>query len=170
MTMESPLFERMFSLWRTLEPRERLVITAGSIIAVAMLVYTLLWMPLQRDLTRLRVSVPKERSQLAQMQVQARQVARLRTGVGATAPSDNLLTTLERSAVERGLRRNITRMEPDGSAAVRLALDDVSFNTLLQWLADLQRQAGVRTENATITAQSAPGIVDARLLLRRPRT
>ncbi|MFQ5754641.1 MAG: type II secretion system protein GspM [Acidiferrobacterales bacterium] len=166
--MEAPLFERILSLWRTLEPRERLVITAGSIIALVMLFYTFLWMPVQRDLTRLRVDVPKTQTQLARMQLQARQVTRLQAGTTTATPSGNLLSTLERSALDRGLRRNITRMEPDGSAGVRLALDGVGFNTLLRWLTDLQQRSGVRVESATITAQSSPGIVDARLLLRRP--
>lgn len=166
--MEAPLFERILSLWRTLEPRERLVITAGSIIALVMLFYTFLWMPVQRDLTRLRVDVPKTQMQLTRMQVQTRQVTRLRSAATTNTPSGNLLSTLERSALDRGLRRNITRMAPDGSVGVRLALDGVGFNTLLRWLTDLQQGSGVRVESATITAQSDPGVVDARLLLRRP--
>ena len=160
--MEAPLFERILSLWRTLEPRERLVITAGSIIALVMLFYTFLWMPVQRDLTRLRVDVPKTQMQLTRMQVQTRQVTRLRSAATTNTPSGNLLSTLERSALD------ITRMAPDGSAGVRLALDGVGFNTLLRWLTDLQQGSGVRVESATITAQSDPGVVDARLLLRRP--
>lgn len=168
--MEAPLFERILSLWRTLEPRERLVITAGSIIALVMLFYTFLWMPVQRDLTRLRVAVPKTQTQLTRMQVQTRQVTRLRSAATTNTPSGNLLSTLERSALDRGLRRNITRMEPEGSAGVRLALDGVDFNTLLRWLADLQQRSGVRVDSATINAQSDPGVVNARLLLRRPGT
>ena len=93
---------------------------------------------------------------------------RASTMATTNTPSGNLLSTLERSALDRGLRRNITRMAPDGSAGVRLALDGVGFNTLLRWLTDLQQGSGVRVESATITAQSDPGVVDARLLLRRP--
>ncbi|MFQ6021156.1 MAG: type II secretion system protein GspM [Acidiferrobacterales bacterium] len=164
------LSDRLVSGWRSLQPRERIIIAAGSIIALALICYTLLWMPMQRDLSRLRASVPKARSQLALMDVQARQIARMRASGSARRSTGNLLTRLERSAVERGIRQNITRMEPDGADAARLSFDAVNFNGLLSWLADLQRQDGVRTESATITAQPDAAIVNVRLLLRRPGT
>ncbi len=161
------LSERLVAEWRNLQPRERGIIVTGTVIAVVLLFYTLAWLPMQRDLERLRVSVPKARAQLALMQVQARQVARLRTRASSTVDTGNLLTRLERSALERGLRESITRMEPDDNDSARLSLDGVNFNTLLSWLADLQQQNGVRAASATITAQPDPGTVNVRLLLRR---
>lgn len=168
--MEPPVLERLFSLWGSLEPRERLVIVGGVLVALVMLCYTFLWMPVQRDISRLRTSVPEERAQLALMQIQARRVARLRASAVTTHGAGTLLARLERSALERRLRQNITRMEPAGTHAVRLALDEVNFEALLRWLADLQYETGVHTESATITAQANPGIVNARLLLRAPGT
>lgn len=160
--------DRLLSGWRNLQPRERVIVAAGSIIALVLVCYTLVWMPVQRDLSGLRASVPKARAQLALMHVQARHVARLRTSASSTGSTGNLLTRLERSALERGLRQNITRMEPDGNNAVRLSLDAVNFNALLSWLTDLRRQSGVRAETATITAQPDAGVVNVRLLLRSP--
>ncbi|MFQ5994205.1 MAG: type II secretion system protein GspM [Acidiferrobacterales bacterium] len=163
-----PALEQLLSRWRALELRERIVIAGGTVIALVMLFYAFAWMPMQRDLSQLRVNVPKTRAELALMRVQAREVKKLQAGGGPVGTAGNLLTKLERSAVERGLRQNISRMEPDGDHAVRLALDGIRFNDLVRWLADLHQQAGVRADTATISAEASTGVVNARLLLRRP--
>jgi general secretion pathway protein M len=164
------LLEQLYARWRTLQPRERLVLGGGGTLALIMLGYALFWAPLQRDLSHLRTAVPKERAQLMQMRTQVREIASLRARAPAAGNSSNLLSTLERSAQEHQLRQYITRMEPDAVNGVRVSLDAVSFSALLQWLADLQKQAGVRADTATIAAQADAGIVNARLVLRAAGT
>lgn len=164
------LFEQLYGRWRTLQPRERIVLVGGGTLALVMLGYALVWTPLQRNLSHLRTAVPEERAQLMQMRAQVREIAALRARAPAVGNSSNLLTTLERSAQEHKLRQYITRMEPDPVNGVRVSLDAVSFRTLLQWLADLQKQSGVRADTATIAAQADAGIVNARLVLRAAGT
>jgi general secretion pathway protein M len=164
-------FEPLQAYWRALQARERLVLAVGGALAILMLGYTFLWAPVQRDLMRLRAAVPTQQAQLVRMQAHAIELQRLRQSAATvTDGGANLLTRLERSAQEHGLRRYITRMEPDGTSGVRVSLDTVQFNKMLAWLADLHRRSGVRAETATITTQSDPGIVNARLLLRTPGT
>ena len=166
--MNIPQFDRLRNTWNSLQSRERLVVGVGAAILLALLGYSIVWAPVQRDLSNLRIDVPKQRTQLALMRVQAKQVAQLRGSALAKIASGNLLTKLEQSAQNRGLRENITRMEPDETNSVRLSLDSVDFNALLRWLKELQTQNGIRPESATITAQSDPGLVNARLLMRGP--
>lgn len=166
--MNVPLFDRLRSAWNSLQSRERLIVGIGAIILLILLGYGVVWDPVQRDLSRLRIDVPKQRTQLALMRAQAKQVAQLRRSTPANIASGNLLTKLEQSAQIRGLRENITRMEPDETNSVRLSLDSVDFNALLRWLKELHTQNGIRPETATITAQSEPGLVNARLLMRGP--
>ena len=166
--MNIPQFDRLRNTWNSLQSRERLVVGVGAAILLALLGYSIVWAPVQRDLSNLRIDVPKQRTQLALMRVQAKQVAQLRGSAPAKIASGNLLTKLEQSAQNRGLRENITRMEPDETNSVRLSLDSVDFNALLRWLKELQTQNGIRPETTTITAQSEPGLVNARLLMRGP--
>lgn len=164
--MTAVSLEHVRTRWRSLQPRERLAIGIGAPLVALMFVYGLLWVPLQNELARLRASVPQARVQLLQMRSQAQEIVRLRTRARDATASSSLLTLLERSAQEQGLRQYITRMEPEGQTAVRVWLDAVAFNTLVAWLAGLQGQDGVHTDNASISGRAEPGLVDARLLLR----
>jgi len=151
--------------FRALPPRERWMVIGGAVLAV-LLLYLSLWLPLQGELARLRTSVPQEKVQLAQMQVQAREILQLRASGRVPASGGNLLANLEQSATANGLRGRIIRMEPDGNNGARLSIEGVHFNALVTWLASLQDQGGVRIEKATFEAQPAAGTVNARLVLR----
>lgn len=153
--------------WDGLPPRERRILLAGGALLLFFLFYLVFWAPMQRGIERLRVSVPQDRGKVAQMRAQAAQVQQLRARVPAAAQRGNLLSSLEQSASARGLRPSINRMEPEGQNGARLVMDEVSFNALIAWLAELQGQ-GIRVENATVSKRPTVGLVQARVLLRAP--
>ncbi len=150
---------------RQLPPRDRMMLV-GAAGAAVLLLYLSLWLPWQRDLSRLRTAVPQQKVQLAQMRVQAMEINQLRASGRMPMSGGNLLANLEQSATASGIRARITRMEPDGASGARLSLDGVDFNALIGWLANLQNQGGVRIEKAVFEAQPAVGTVNARLTLR----
>lgn len=148
-------------------PRERQIVAIGSIVGLFFLFYLALWAPMQRDLNRLRVSVPQDRGKVALMRAHSTQVQQLRARLPAASTRGNIMGVLEQSATARGLRQSINRMEPEGPNGARLIMDEVSFNALLSWLADLQGQ-GLRVENVAIQKRPSAGLVQARILLRSP--
>ena len=158
-------YQRALGYWRGLGQRERLLVGAGGALVAILLLYALLWTPLQRDLDRLRANLPREFDQLQWMRAQAARIKVLRA-VPPVVPSGGLLTFVEQSAQAYNIRPNIKRIEPQGANTVSLAIDGVGFNSLVEWLANLQKQGGVRIENASLEPQPTPGIVNARLLLR----
>ena len=150
---------------RALPPREQLLYGGGAA-AVLLILFLSLWLPMHRELARLRTAVPQEKVQLAQMQVQAMEINQLRASGRVPRTGGSLMAMLEQSATASGLRGRITRMEPDGGNGARVSLDGVNFNALVGWLGNLQTQGGVRVEKATFESQSSPGVVNARLTLR----
>lgn len=161
-----PVFiEPYLARWRQLEARERRLLTWTGVAVVVFLLYVSIWAPMRAELERLRASVPQNHVKLALMRAQAQEVARLRTRVPAGTQGGNLLSTVEQSAMNRGLRQGMTRIEPEGANAARVTFEEVNFNSLITWLADLQTQ-GVRVENANLQRRPAVGLVSARLVLR----
>ena len=152
--------------WNKLAPGERRLAMIGGVVVGATLLYVLLWLPIQKELTRLRVSVPEERAQLQRMRAQAASIKPLRARSGAKPAPGTLLSVIEQSASARGMRGFVTRMEADGGNGVQLTLDAVPFNSLLSWLADLQDSHSLLIESTSMDAHSAPGTVNAKLKLR----
>jgi general secretion pathway protein M len=164
--MISGLLEKIsLTRLRNLSPQEQLVYLGGAAI-VLLILYLSLWLPVTRELSRLRTAVPQEKTQLAQMQVQAMEVNQIRASGRLPTAGGNLLARLEQSATTSGIRNRISHMEPDGSNGARLSLDGVDFNALIGWLGNLQSQGGVRVEKATFEPQATAGTVNARLVLR----
>ncbi|HJX18565.1 MAG TPA: type II secretion system protein M [Acidiferrobacterales bacterium] len=151
--------------WNKLAPRERRLATAGGIVVGITLLYMLFWLPVQKELARLRVSVPEERTQLQRMRSQAAVIKPLRARSGAKPAAGTLLSVVEQTASARGMRGFITRMEASGGNGVQLTLDAVPFNSLLSWLADLQDSHSLLVESTSLDAHTAPGTVNAKLKL-----
>ncbi len=161
--------EPYLARWRALPVQQRRLAMFGGGLLAVVIFYSLLWSPMQSELARLRESVPKERNKLAVMQAQAQEVAQLRVASKAMANrGGNILATLEQMATARGLRPNITRMEPDGANGAQVTLEAAHFNGLLTLLHELQTQNGVRVDSASFEAHATPGHVNARLTLRGP--
>jgi general secretion pathway protein M len=152
--------------WTRLAPRERRVVGVVAGVTLVALLYVLVWSPLQRSLTRLRLEVPNEQAQLLRMRELAEQASRIRREAPAAPAAGNLMPTIEPSATAHGLRAAFTRIEPDGPNGVRIQVDGASFNALIGWLAEAHKLHALRTEQATIETHALSGTVNARLTLR----
>lgn len=157
--------EPYLARWRELEARQRRLIGWGGIVLLALLLYAAIWAPMRADLARLRTSVPQTEAKLTLMRAQAQEAAQLRARAPTTTAGANLLSTVEQSAMNRGLRQGMARIEPEGANGARVTFEEVNFNSLVTWLADLQTQ-GVRVESANLQRRPGKGLVSARLVLR----
>jgi general secretion pathway protein M len=164
--MKTEWLKRLRDLWEKLEPGERRLAMVGGGVLGLTLLYVILWLPVQKDLARLRVSVPEERAQLQRMRAQAAAIRPLRARSVSTPAAGTLLSVVDQSATTRGLRGFITRLEADGSAGVQLTLDAMPFNSLISWLADLQDSYGLLVDSTSMDAHTTIGTVNAKLKLR----
>lgn len=153
--------------WESLPTPARQWIRLGSLFLIPVIIYLALWVPMQRDLNSMRTRLPQIREQLALMRVQALQVTQLRAaGPSGSASIGNLPSFIEQLATTHGLKPNIKKLEAAGANGAQLALENVSFNGVLSFLGDLQKQAAINVENAAFDAHTAPGMVNAQLTLR----
>ena len=164
--MNSALIIRVRELWGSLAAKERRLVAAGAVLLGLTVLYLLLWLPLQQELSRLRAGVPEAQTQLARMRQQAAAIQPFR-GRTATIPAPGtLVPVVEQSATGRGLRKQITRLEADGSQGVQITAETVSFNSLIAWLADLRESHSLVTDNLNVDAHTTPGSVNAKIRLR----
>jgi len=164
--LNHPMVEQWLSRWHGLQARERILIVFTAVLLGGFIFYIALWHPLQSELTRLQRVAPETRNRLVLMRVQAKQIKKLKTRGPTNTSGGNVLTHLEQAANARGLRQNISKMEPDGRGGVRLTLEAVGFNNLISLLSDLHKKYGLRVDNANIDMASEEGMVNARLHLQ----
>lgn len=151
--------------------RERWIVAIGAGLGVVLLFYTLVWYPLQSNLSELRQSVAALRTDVAWMRQAAQDVKRLsavaaQDGQTATAREESLLVLVDRTAKAAGLGSAVKRVEPQSNNQLQVRLEQVSFDQMIRWLGNLEQDYGVAIVNAVIDRQAQSGRVDARLVLQ----
>lgn len=159
--MSAPAF------WSARSPRERSFL-AGTAAAIAMiLLIAFVWLPLERDRTRIAAQLPQLRASMAEMRAQAAEVKALRAMPAPAAGTATPLATLVASGtLAQGLPG--ARLTALDARRVRLAADDASWTRLVEWLASASATHGLTVEEATIEALPTAGRVRAGIVLAGP--
>ena len=149
--------------WQGRSDHERRALAFAGLAVAAVLLFALVWLPLERARTRLAAELPSLRASIASLEEQAAVVRRLKamparagataSGLGTLAGSPAALPGAQVAAIDE--RR------------LRLAGADVGFAQLLEWLATVQASHGLRVESARLDSLPTAGRVRAELVLTR---
>ncbi len=145
-----------------LNSRERRLLVLAGLLIIGMSVYVLVLEPAYSRLDMLRAQVPAMQQDLDWMRAQVAANRALLAGPKNTETRDTpLLTVIEQTASQAGLRQQISRMAPAEEGRVRVWFDDVYFDPWLRWLEAIRReQISVHAVNIVGDKQ---GRVDIRL-------
>jgi general secretion pathway protein M len=156
----------MMNWWESLQPRERLILGAGGIVAMLIVMWEFAWKPLTEGREQLRTSVAAKEQLLSEV---ARASGIDSTGAGPAVGSgqQSMFVLIDETATASGLGSAITRARPDGSNAINVTFSNASFDSLLTWLIALNLNSGVWVDGASINTARQQGLVSGQLLLRR---
>lgn len=155
-----------------LEPREKIFVAGGSVVAVIAVIYGLLWAPLARNHAQLETSVGNwERSltELGTLRSLATSNRQTDTQPGTVAVQQAPIIVVDQTLRSRGLEQFRRRSQPTTSNGVRVEFEGVAFDELVLWLGDLSAQYGMHVQAGSVSAiaQAGPGRVNASLTLER---
>ena len=139
--------------------RERGILLVGSLLVILTLLWTLYgWQAkTQRELD---VALPRATAQLARMQSESAELARLRgLPPPAAANLSQLTTTLEGTATARGLTISV---RSDGSQLI-ISGKGINFDNWVPWLAETQRASAIRLTYLDVTQGPGGPQLEARL-------
>ena len=157
------LRERVALYWNVRTEQERAFLGAGAAILLATLVYVILIAPAVSGRATQGRALPELRQQAAQMQAMAQEAAQLAgQRVSATMPMTR--ESLTASLTARSITPLSLTMTGDYA---KLDLKDVPFAGLLAWLDVQRREQRILVLEATLSAQTNAGLVDAQLTLRQ---
>lgn len=91
------------------------------------------------------------------------QIAIIKSSSGKKTQSSGSLTQVINST-SRKYSINIARLQPQKNDLVKVGLDDIGFNRLMQWLEELQSKHGVIVENIDFAVADEQGKVKVRRL------
>jgi len=153
--------------WQSRSARDRQIIVLLTGIAVVAIAYAYIWMPMNNARTQLRAELPKLRGAAAQMNMEAQEVARLKTSTRQTnrvSPQE----TVTQSAEQAGIRGDVSQITPLSPERVQVTLNNVSFDNWIRWTQILATSSALRIESAQANAATEPGMVKVQAVMSLP--
>lgn len=162
--------ERGRERFLALQPRERAIVSAGTVVVVLTLAYLLVWEPLAESHRQRVQALESSRLLAIRLEQAAAQLQRAGGPAGGASQAGrglSLMAAVDQASKQGTLGRSPTRIQPEGDREVRVWFEDVSFDALVRWLAELQGRYGVSVQTLDVEPQATPGKVNARLSLVR---
>jgi general secretion pathway protein M len=153
-----------------LEPRERMLFSAGGVLLLLLLLYVMIWEPIAGGYSSLKENVDTKQQTLAWMQQAAAQINALKRSAAGGAQGlggRSLLAVVDQSARTGGLGDAIKRIEPEGSKGVKVWLEGAAFDPMIIWLGKLSKSYQIQPSIITLEPVGN-GRVNARLTLMEP--
>jgi len=149
----------------SLQQRERNLVYLMAAALLIALGYFAAYQPLENKLQRAASSLEREISLQQWLEINGTKLAKLRAEKGKGNSSSGALDQLVNSSA-RQFGLTINRLQPQNKK-LNVTLENAKFKSVLQWLEQLQQQHGLTLENVDFRAESAPGMVRARVLLAK---
>lgn len=155
--------------WQGLALQERRVLVLGALIAAVLLGWAFAWHPLAQRRDDLRQQVANARASLATVRAgvaDAAERGKAAKRAGGERAGRSLLALADATARAGGLGDALKRVEPAGSANVKVGFEDVRFDALVAWIEALANDYGIETVDLSVDRGNANGLANARVTLQ----
>lgn len=155
--------KQIMQYWRSLKEQEQqLIVVAGGIFVVFVLVMGI-FRPLNNAIDKAKKSYVTQQELLVWVD---ESIVKLKAAGNTQAISNQNISQVVNSTRSR-YRITISKMQPNDNS-LRLTLDSVEFNQLIEWLDELVNQHGLRVENLDLSKDDKSGFVRvSRLVLEK---
>lgn len=159
------LIDVLANRWQGLQTREQKILRYSVVFLGLLLFYLLIIDPVYsgRDDAEQRLRSAQEAYSIAQRQAVDLKAA---SSNPQTQPSGSLLTEVESSAQQQGLRNTLKRLQPSGNDQIQVSLEGASYDQLMRWLGNLHQQ-GIRAQRVDIQPDRTSDLLGVQLLLAR---
>jgi general secretion pathway protein M len=160
----SPLAQRNLARYRGMEERDQFAIKILLLFFAAVLIYVLIITPAKDFAKASKGRYVKNESTLHWMQANQDVFT---TSVGkavAAREGQSLLSLASNTAKNFGM--SFKRFEPADGNALRLWLDDVNFNDLVQWIEALDKSYNIAVREISVDPSLRQGLVSAKIVLQ----
>lgn len=157
----SSIYKSANNWYSQLASKDQLIVKVLLILVLIALVFAWVWQPVIAGKEKAERKFNTEMSFHKKMKENAYLFASGSESVGSNGAS--ILTTVNSTAKVKNIQ--LKRFEPDGKTGIRIWLDQVNFNSLIDWLELLETTRGIKVEQISIDKVNS-GIVNARAVLQ----
>ena len=152
-----------------LQLRERWLLGMGAAVLLVTVLYLGIWEPMVKAHAQRSAALESSRLLAVKLEQAAQQ---LQSSGGrnpaATAGRElSLLAAVDQASKSGTLGKGPARIQPEGDREVRVWFEDVAFDAMVRWLADLHTRYAVNVQTLDVEPQATPGRVNVRLSLVR---
>ncbi len=152
-----------------LESRERNLVIIAAILIALVIPYQFIWKPFSESLDNMDVRVKSQRNQLVTMQHQASEIRKLRgSGTITAQPGRQFLSNLINTAAKRNGLANALNVKADSENNLRVSMDNVPFDNVMNWLDQLISRSGIIVSKLTVDRLQAVGRVNVTVYMEAP--
>lgn len=162
-----PAYQTAFRHYDNLAPREKTYLQVMVVSLVLAFLYFVVWLPSHQykvdshkglDSARQTLVFVKENIAVAKSVAASNQVAQ----TGQIDPQ-TMVSKVSALGKKRGIE--LKRFEPSGDNRIRIWIEDMPFNAMVQWLQELEKQHGLKVAELSLDRDDKAGLVNARLLI-----
>jgi len=156
----SSIYKSYQDWYGQLAPRDKKIVKVLSITIIITLVFAWIWQPVISGKQKAINKYQNEMTFHAKLKENAYLFS---SGDVSNVSGQSILTTVNNTSKVKGIQ--LKRFEPDGPNGLRIWLDAVNFNSLIDWLELLETSRGIKVEQISIDKVNS-GIVNVRAVLQ----
>ena len=162
----------MKNWYENLEAREQILVFVGAIVVVVALLYSFIWVPIDKGHAQVANSVSNWERSLAELRPLRSLAASGNANAGSTIVNSSQqapIIIVDQTLRSRGLEQYRRRSQPTTANGIRVEFENVAFVELMLWLGDLSDQHAMHVQAGSLSAvtQAGPGRINASLTLER---
>jgi general secretion pathway protein M len=157
-------FVKLLVRYKHLEKRDRLALNSLGVFFGLLILYFAIWSPVDQFYEDSKAERDRELSLIQYMRNSEKQARASTKGAGAGSSGRSLLTLVSRAAQGKGIKPD--RVQPEGSDAVSIWFNSVSFDDLINFIKQIQSIDGIYVQQISIDREDSPGTVKTRIVLR----
>lgn len=151
----------MNEYWQQLEEKDKKLVGILAVTLTIAVVYWFVWQPLQDKIANTQRQINVQQNTLADVKVIGQKIIALQGGKSKPATKGDINQLVNRSAKRHGIK--ISRMQAKNTS-LQLWVDEVTFNSFLAWIEELEFQHGIKVENVDISVGKDSGMIKVRRL------
>lgn len=162
----------MKNWYENLEAREQIIVLVGAVIVMVALIYSLVWIPVDKRHTQVANSVTNWERSLVELRPLRSLAASssVRDGAASVSSSQQApIIIVDQTLRSRGLEQYRRRSQPTTANGIRVEFENVAFDELVLWLGDLSQQHAMQVQAGSLSqaSQAGTGRINASLTLER---